>query len=178
MLRLRGIIYLAITSFFIWHEFGDKSGKEWMPQVKEWASQNSTLDAFISVVLFVFWGVMILYWFKGLNLTFISGRLTKEEYEETPFGNVIWGGESFASYNAQLSNSGKGTNIDRLKEYREAKMSTMTKEQRADEYRKTAWIDGLDSNNSKDTNSAKDYINSKLSTMDNETAYKWLKNQK
>jgi hypothetical protein len=178
MLRLRGIIYLVITSFFIWHEFGDKTGNEWMPKIEDWASQNPTLNAVISVALFIFWVVIIIYWVKGLNLTFISGGLTEEQYAETPLGNVVWGGRSFASYNSELSNSGSKSNIDRLKEYRESKMSTMTKEQRADEYRRTALIDGLESNSTKNANGAREYINSKLSAMDNETAYKWLKNQK
>lgn len=178
MLRLRGIIYLALSSFVIWHEFGEKTGNEWLPKVEKWASSNPYLDIFATIFLVIIGIIVIVYFFKGLNLTFISGGLTKEEYKRTPFGNVIWGGGSIASYNAELSSdSNKNGNIENIKKYRDAKFSTMTNEEKANDYKQTAWIDGLDSNNTKNASKAKEYINSKLSTMDNETAYKWIKNK-
>jgi len=178
MLRLKGIIYLALSSLLIWHEFGTpKSGNEWIPQIEKWASTNPTLDFFVTILLLVCGIVVLLYFFKGLSFTFIMGGLTKEEYARTPWAKITFSG-SISSHLANSSGSGKNNNIEKAKKYRDSKFSTMSNEEMANDYRKTAWIDSLDSNSTKNASKAKKYINSKLSTMDNETSYKWLKGEK
>jgi len=176
MLRLKGIIYLLLSSYLIWHEFGDKTGNEWIPQFNQWVSTNSTLSSMVDILLLLAEFVVILYWFKGLNFTFISGGLTMEEYRKTPFGNITFKGR-FLSHLANSSGSRENNNIEKAKVFRDSKFSTLTKEQMANEYRKTAWLDGLESNHYKNASDARSYINSKLSTMDNETSYRWLKSQ-
>lgn len=175
MLRVRGIVYLGLSSLVIWHEFGDKTGREWIPQLEKYSETLGTIGyCLVQLLIFAIMVIAILYFFKGLNFTFISGDLSVAQYRKTPFGNIIWGRGSISSY---LSGSSGASKIDRLKQYRDSKFETMTMEQKANEYRKTAWIDGLDSNTTPNANRARDYINSKLTCMDNETAYKWLKNE-
>jgi hypothetical protein len=54
-------------------------------------------------------------------------------------------------------------------------MSTMTNAEGAEEYKKTAWVDGLTSDNGKHTQSLKRYIDSSLAAKTNEDGYNWLK---
>ena len=80
MLRLKGIIYLALSSLLIWHEFGTpKSGNEWIPQIEKWASTNSTLDFFVTILLLVCGIVVLLYFFKGFKNRSNFAKAKKKE---------------------------------------------------------------------------------------------------
>jgi hypothetical protein len=68
-----------------------------------------------------------------------------------------------------------GQNIENLKRYRNAKMSTMSNSAAAEEYRKTAWIDGLSGVAGYQTKITRNYINAKLGNMSNENGVKWAK---
>ena len=177
MLRLRGVIYLVLSSYIIWHEFGARDGSEWIPMLTKWAEHSEILSTFVSLLTFVVMLAAIVYWAKGINFVFISGNLTREEYKKTPFGAPMTFSTNIYECWAEDSRSRGNSNIDRVKEYRDSKFSTMSNETRAEEYRKTAWIDGLESNKTKNASRAREYINAKMTNMDNESAYKWLKGE-
>ena len=66
--------------------------------------------------------------------------------------------------------------IENAKDYRRAKLSTMGQEKASEEYMKTAWIDSLDNKGEdKETKRVKNYVNSKLNSMQREDGYNWLK---
>lgn len=67
--------------------------------------------------------------------------------------------------------------INRIKEYRNSSMRLMSNEKAAELYKDTAWIDGLDNNDSKQTKRAKDYINSTLRLKSNEAGLDWLRGE-
>lgn len=176
MLRLKGIVYLIISSCLIWHEFSGNDKGKWIPQIVNWGSTNQYLDILVTVFLIIVNITVLVYWFKGLSLTFLMGNLTEEQYKETAWGNVIWWSKK-KWYEYDYNTSSNNSSIDKAKRYRESKFANMSNETKAKEYAKTAWIDGLDSNQGKNVESAKRYIDSKLSAMDNEAGYKWLKNE-
>ena len=70
---------------------------------------------------------------------------------------------------------GDESNLEKMREYRDSKMSAMMNNEKVIEYTKTAWIDGLTSYNGKSTQSVKRYINAQLSCKSNEDGYLWLK---
>lgn len=70
-----------------------------------------------------------------------------------------------------------GSGISNFKNYRDSKLGIMSNENAKNEYMKTAWVDSLD-NGGKNTKATKEYINSRLSSMSNETGYKYLKGEK
>lgn len=166
--------------YIMWHEFGTPlSGNEWIPQIEKWGEQDPTRD-FLATVFLLFGCITVLvYFLKGLNFTFLSGHLTREEYAQTPFGNLRWNlGSVFRISSYGSKSDPNRSSIENIKRYRDSKFSNMSNDQKAEEYKKTSWLDGLSSNDSHQASKAKDYINSKLSSMDNEAGYKWLKNEK
>lgn len=73
---------------------------------------------------------------------------------------------------------GNRANLERVKNYRDSKMTFMTNEAAANEYKQTAWLDGMDSYSGKNAERAKDYLNSKLQFKDNESALNYIKGKK
>jgi len=187
MIKLKGIFHLTWTCYCIWHEFSDITldRDKWIPKVTDFGNAHPILEMPITL-FFIFSGIFVFYFFfKGLGYTFYLGNMSQEGFDESAWGQPkdwsilnpfnwyrILFKESYSSNDSDTSN------IDRVKAYRESKLSTMSNEKAASEYKKTAWIDGLDANPGSNVSSAKKYINSKLSTMSNETAYQWLKSRK
>jgi len=168
MLRLKGIVYLTLTSILIWSDFYEV----WLKQVAAWASTNYYLDLFTTLALIIVQLTVIVYWFKGLSITFFTLFMSEEAYRQTPFGRkATWNWDSAMSHCFGSSSD----NVDKIKNYRDAKFSSMTNDEAADTYKKTAWVDGLDNNSGNNTVKTREYINAKLSTMDNDSALKWLK---
>lgn len=178
MLRLRGIIYLALSSWIIWHEYGTPlSGNEWTPKLEKWAATMPNWESAILLGMTAAYIIVMVYWFKGLSLTFIMGSLSSEEYRQTPWGNVNWR----IRWSDLLGGSGSGEsldNIDRVLRYRESKFQNMSNDVRAEEYKKTAWLDSYASSDLPNMRKTVKYINSKMQNMSNETAYKWVKDFK
>jgi len=75
-------------------------------------------------------------------------------------------------------NNNNRSQIDRIANYRNSKLTCMNDEAAAEEYLKTAWMDALNSSEGAQTQRAKDYINSKLTGMSDDTGYKWIKENK
>ncbi len=175
MLRLKGIIYLALSLAIMWHEYGTPlTGNEWTPKIEAWASTDPVLEQVVNVFIGFSYIVVLVYFLKGLNFTFISGHVTKEEYNQTPFGLMRWNLGAIFRVGSYGSKSNTSENsVENMKRYRDSKFSNMSNDEMANDFRKTAWLDGLNSGSK-----ARDYVNSKLSAMDNESGYKWLKGDK
>lgn len=172
MLRLKGLIYLALTSMLIWHEYSGSHFDTWSYQLETWASTNKNLDMLVTIFLIVAGLFVIKFWFKGLSITCFTLFYGEEAYKQSPFGRkAIW---NWSSATAHAFGSNSSDNVDKIKNYRNAKFSSMTNDEAADTYKKTAWVDSLGSTG-KNTAKTRNYINAKLTTMDNDSALKWMK---
>lgn len=171
---LKGILYLGVSLSVTFHEFGTNSlgaDVRWRDSIEKWAeTQSGFVSGLMSFLVFVVICASVVYLAKGFFF------LTTAHIEKVPALEVPL--KEMFSKPCSDSNSTVTSNIEKMKAYRDAKFSTMMNEEMSSDYRKTAWIDGLDSNNTKNAMKAKEYINSKLSVMDNETSYKWLKGEK
>ena len=182
MLRLKGIIYLVISSWIIWHEHGTpKSGNEWTPQIISFAETHPIIEPYIMVIMVLAYIAILVFWIKGVSLTFLMGALSEEDYAKSPWSRVNWKINLRDAFYSSGNNSNQGySQIERMIKYRESVFQNMSNEVRAEEYKKSAWLDsyaGMDGSN-KNVQGTVKYINSKLANMSNETAYKWIKNQK
>ena len=185
MLRIKGIIYLIVSCWFIWHENSGKRVDTWQYDMTRWSEmQGSEFEMAFTLFFLAIDIASIVFFFKGLSLTFLMGRFTQEEYERTGWADARIDWKSFLSIQAwnEAREAGpknsQNSNIDNIKNYRDSKFANMNNETMASEYRDTAWLDALESNNTPNAQKARNYINSKLSIMDNETAYEWLKGNK
>jgi len=67
-------------------------------------------------------------------------------------------------------------NIRRVLEYRNGLMQNMSNAQAAEEYRKTAWLEGMMTTGGSNMKRTAEYINGNLASMSNQAGYDWLKN--
>jgi hypothetical protein len=167
---VKGLAYLGTSTFVIFHEFGTNSlGSEnkWMPQIESWAAtQTNFVETLTMVLLIIAMIAVLIYALKGVFY------LTTLHIEKHPIFEV-----SFKQMMAPVGPSKNSvSNLEKMQAYRDAKMSTMTNEDAAREYMKTAWVDSLISDNGRSTQSTKRYIDSCLSAKTNEDGYNWLKN--
>ena len=120
-------------------------------------------------VFYIFGIVPILFFVKGMFF-FCTLHVKKHPVYEN-------GWKFHLTTGAPIDGATPNSNIDRISKYRDSLLSSKTNSDGADEYMKTAWIDGLKSNRGKRTNDVTNYIDSKLASMDNSTGYKWLKDK-
>ena len=175
---LKGLVYLGVSGWLICHEFGTNelgSTHKWIPQLEKYASAQGWLFE-NAILLFVFALMVIpaIYVLKGAYFILTCNHEEADKVYGKPLAN-FWSGLRFGR---SSSDDGGEDNIDRLKKYRASKMSVMNNEQSVNEYRQTAWLDGMTNNGGRNAQNTKRYINSKLSTMSNEQAYNWIKNGK
>ena len=128
-------------------------------KIDNFCSYTLKIDSAIICIL------SLLVFMKGCHLMWTSRHV------RPVLSNLIylWGGND--------SSDEEYKSIERLKKYRDGKLSIMDNESAAKEYKKTLWLDGLGTTSGKSTKRAKKYINGKLSIMDNESAYKFLKGE-
>jgi hypothetical protein len=139
---LKGLIYTGLSLFVIFHEFGTNflgAKEKWMPMISHWAENQSTfVYGLTKFLMFVAIVAALVYLVKGIYFL-CTMHIQKNGVFEVPlsvmFSKPVSGFE------------GQGNGIDRMKQYRNAKMSTMTNAEGAEEYKKTAWVDGLTSDN-------------------------------
>jgi hypothetical protein len=62
-----------------------------------------------------------------------------------------------------------------MKGYRNGILGTMGNQEGAEEYAKTAWVDGLTNSNDRNLKDVRGYINGNLGAMGNQEGYEWLK---
>ena len=161
---LKGVIFAGASLFFMFHEFSPSSlGIEvnWQTAIERWAqNQSEFMSGLTQFLYFVAVVASLIFLVKGFYFTFSC------HIERHPTFEGAWKQTSWSTWHG-------GSNIDRMKEYRESKLSTMTTSEAANEYKATAWLDGYCEG--KSTQSAIRYIDSKLSAMTNEEGYQWLK---
>ncbi len=170
---LKGILFTGLSIFVIFHEYGTNylgSNHRWREAILDWGeTQTGFVSNLTSIAVFLMAFLSLIYLCKGVYYLCTCHL------------------ESFSPLDTSLAEKlrkpcsgydGSESNIDKIIKYRDAKFSAMTNEQMVKDYKATAWLDSLKSNNTPNAGKAREYINSKLSAMDNETAYKWLKNHK
>jgi hypothetical protein len=168
---LKGVLYSGLSLYYMFHEFGTNwlgSNAKWNDLATSWAQSNG--DVALAIVPFLFFVLNIaslIYFIKGLYFL-RTMHVEKLSTFEMPLS------ELFRTPSCDTEDS-EYSNIDKIKKYRDSKMTTMTNEQAAEEYKKTAWLDGLTSDSGKNTQSVKRYVNSSLAAKSNEQGYQWLK---
>lgn len=188
MLRFRhikGIIYLVVSCWFIWHEHSGREIDTWGYEVTKWAdAQGSEVSTIILLFLLVINISAFVYLLKGASFVFFMGGFNEEEYKKTGWSDasVDWKSffslQSWAEAKENVDINAQNANIEKMKIYRDSKFSNMGNETMASEYRDTAWLDSLGNNKAPNASKARGYIDSKLSIMDNESGYQWLKGEK
>lgn len=154
---LIGILLIVLVFVFIFNM------KELEYSVFRWEmARNSDLFWYDNFMFSALIGIFI--FIKGCHLLWTSS------FQEFL---IIWiAGSGCENYKNNHSN------LQRVKEYRDSKMTFITNEAAANEYRQTAWLDGMDSYSGRNVERAKDYLNSKLQFKDNESALNYIKGKK
>jgi hypothetical protein len=171
---LKAVIYFGLGVFIIIHDNGprayDSDHTVWSKQLEVWADSIPGIWGFLASILVLVFHLLPLillvkgyYYFKTL------------EFEEGPFDKDLWvGGGTYESKDSK----GKSTdNIEKILEYRNSKMYAMDNKMAAEEFKSTAWVDGLFAGNSENTTRVRNYVNSELAARTNEQGYQWLKKQ-
>ena len=143
------------------------------------AFNYGTLEHFFSEVNYshLYEGGRDLYWVENIYFISVMSLIALIKgchlIYTSPFDGIL----TAMSVGVAKPMDGEYNNIERIKRYRDDKLSMMDNETASKEYRKTMWIDGVDSSSGKNTTRAKNYIDSKLGVMDNESAYKYIKGE-
>lgn len=172
---LKAVIYFGLGVFLIIHDNGprayDTDHTVWSKHLEVWADSIPGTWGFLASILVLAFHLLPLillvkgyYYFKTL------------EFEEGPFDKDVWSGK----WEWDSSSSSKGGDTDNIKkvlEYRNSKMYAMDNKMAAEEFKSTAWVDGLFAGNSENTTRVRNYVNSELGARTNEQGYQWLKKQ-
>ena len=165
----KGIIYTGISLFFIFHEFGTGTlgaNIRWRESTIEWAEkQSGFMSSLVEFLFFAIIFISLIYLIKGIYFL-CTIHIERNTVFEIPI-SVMFSKPSTGFEDKD--------NIDRIKKYRDAKLSTMMNSEASEEYMKTAWIDSLEKNKGTSTQTVIRYINSKLAAKSNEEGYSWLK---
>jgi hypothetical protein len=167
---VKGILYTGIGAYTACHEYGTNwlgSNNRWRDSIAKWAENQSDFVSWMasfSVFLMTFIALALLA--KGIYYLYTM------HLEEVPAIDTTFAEKMRTP--CTRHNSG-GDNIEKFKQYRDAKLSAMSNYAAAEEYKKTAWVDSLGSDNGRHTQSARRYINSQLASKTNEQGYNWLK---
>lgn len=166
----KGIFFTGVSLFFIFHEYGTNylgSNHRWRDMILSWGDAHSGIfSTLASIFVFLMSFLSLIYLCKGVYFLF-----TCHMEKFAPLDTSL--AEKFKKPCSGYEDS--DSNIENFKKYRNAKMATMTNSEAAAEYKKTAWVDGLTSDNGKNTKSVKRYIDSQLAAKSNEQGYNWLK---
>jgi hypothetical protein len=168
---IKGVLYTGISAYYICHEHGTNelgSNNKWEEAVSKWAEgQSAFVSGATSWAMFILSLFILALFAKGLYYLFTMHVESVPSIDETSLIEklTIGGGPS----------NNDEDNIDRIKKYRDSKLSAMPNSKAAAEYKKTAWIDAIPKHGGSRTQSVRRYINSQLSAKSNEQAYEWLK---
>lgn len=167
---VKGVLYTGIGAYTICHEFGTNwlgSNNRWKDSISKWAENQPDFISWLSSFFVFLMALIALVLFaKGIYY------LCTMHLEEVPAIDTTFA-EKMRTPCTGYGN--EGNNIEKFKQYRDAKLSAMSNSAAAEEYKKTAWVDSLTSDNGKHTQSVKRYINSQLAAKTNEQAYEWMK---
>jgi len=167
---LKGLIYTGLSLFFIFHEYGTNSlgsNHKWGDSVSVWAeTQSGFVQGASSLFMFVLGFAALIYLVKGVY--FITSAHTGK--------NPVFENSLREKFSKSCSGfDGDNKNIERIKAYRESKLSTMMNSEAAEEYKSTAWIDSLAANGGKKAQATIRFIDSQLAARSNEDGYNFLK---
>ncbi len=172
---LKAIIYSGVAIFIIIHDHGTSShdigANVWGEQLEFWADSipgNWGVLASILVLIYLILPLILLV--KGYYY------FTSAHIEEGPLDKLDWSGASFSDLNKP--SDGDTANIEKVMEYRNSKMYAMDNKMAAEEFKSTAWVDGLFADKSANTTRVRNYVNSELAARTNEQGYQWLKNNR
>ena len=167
---LKAFCYTGASLFFIFHENGTNwlgSDVRWGELINRWGSkQSGFVGGLAEFVVMAFSVLALIYLIKGyyyFNTLHIEKNPVFENSIRDKFRKPCSGYD------------GDESNLEKFKTYRDSKMSTMMNSEAAQEYKKTAWVDSLTSDNGKSTQSVKRYINANLAAKTNTEGYNWLK---
>jgi hypothetical protein len=158
MKTFKSIFYLALSCVIFYN------CNSWYDKIFSWEVMRPGYDGSTPWLNFYKISMIIPVWF--LILSFIN--IVKSQ---SVAGEVIGG--IIAGTPSECDDEHK--HIERVRQYRNSKISLMSNETAAKELKSTMLLDGVESLGGKHSKRAAEYVNSKLSMMDNESALKWIK---
>jgi hypothetical protein len=167
---LKAVAYSGASVFIIFHEFGTNSlgaDVRWRDTLSRWGeSQSAFIEGLVSFLIFVVMVAALVYLVKGFYY-FCSLNVEK---------NPVFENSLKTKFSKPCSGlDGNSSNIERMKQYRDAKLSIMENSLAAEEYKKTAWVDGLTMDGGKHTQTTKRFIDASLAAKTFEEGYLWLR---
>jgi hypothetical protein len=168
---LKGLLYTGLSFFYAFHEYGTNSlgsKVKWNDLATSWAqNQGDVVVAIVPFLFFILNVAAFVYLIKG-GYFLMTMHVEKISTFEVPL-SVMFSKPVSGYENSEFSN------IDKIKKYRDSKMTTLMNSDAVGEYKKTAWLDGLTSDSGKNTQSLKRFVNASLAAKSNEQGYEWLK---
>ncbi len=175
-------VYLVIV-FFYAREFDNFNFKFWISDLIYGShSEEFRGKILIDLIMLVYYGIISFYILQTFLYISIGSALQDKRTGLFRFIGMFFSAVWEISQNPHLwfTSSGSRTksNIERVLEYRDAKMSNMTNEQAVKFMSGTAHVDFMMTRpDLKQHSRALNYMDSKMSSMDNETALKYIKGQ-
>lgn len=167
---VKGIGYTTVSIVYIFHEFGTNelgASVTWRDSLEVWAGNKSEfVQGLLTFLVFVLAVLALIYLIKGV---YYLTSLTTEK-------NPVFETSLREKFNKPYSGyDGDGDNIEKMKVYRDSKLTCMSNKVGAEEMKQSVSIDSLLSCKGKSTQSVRRYVSSELSAKSNEEGYQWLK---
>jgi hypothetical protein len=182
-MKLMRLLKGALGVFIFYYVFFSISSYEmssYERSVQGWFSDNigeSVSEPLTDILSIVFYITVLYLGVRGLFkvVTFNKVPEFAEGYSFRADIKRLW----TTSFWSDIDDFGGGSNrgLDKFKAYRDSKLAGMGQKEAAEEYAKTAWVDGLTSNGSKQANRAQSYIDSALGGKGQAEGYSWIRDK-
>lgn len=164
---LKGIIYVGVAFLFFLNSY------EIQDNLYYFLAHNK-YDLSWMGVLYSAYALGIGYFFVGWYFL-LSYHLEKNPAFERTWSDYL--GDFLRPTGPTPGSMKASGNISKMQQYRDSVLATQSNSDGASEYMKTAWVDGIANNSGEHTDTVKQYIDSKLSSMSNQEGYNWLKGE-